>query len=155
MLSSQIQFYIWLVMGVVFLILELIVPTNFILLCFGLGMLAASFAALLHVPIWGQIPLGLMVAVVSIMFSKKHFQKAEDKGGAFGSVGLVGHVGLVTKAIDPVQGGMVRIYGETWRAVTRDHTVIPENSQVVIVDIEGTKLVVGAMHESPAEENKD
>ncbi len=51
-----------------------------------------------------------------------------------GAVGMVGHVGVVKKALDPE--GQVLVDGELWRAVTRDGPV-PAGENVEIVSVDG------------------
>jgi membrane-bound serine protease (ClpP class) len=56
-----------------------------------------------------------------------------------GAVGMVGHVGVVKRALDPE--GQVLVDGELWRAVTRDGPV-PAGDNVEIVSVEGLTLTV-------------
>jgi len=49
----------------------------------------------------------------------------------------------VLETIDPLQAtGRVRIDREEWRAQSADDTVIPVNSRVEVVRVEGTRLIV-------------
>jgi membrane-bound serine protease (ClpP class) len=56
-----------------------------------------------------------------------------------GAVGMVGHVGVVKRALDPE--GQVLVDGELWRAVTRDGAV-PAGENVEIVSVDGLTLTV-------------
>jgi membrane-bound serine protease (ClpP class) len=56
-----------------------------------------------------------------------------------GAVGMVGHVGVVRKALDPE--GQVLVDGELWRAVTPDGPV-PAGENVEIVSVDGLTLTV-------------
>ena len=56
-----------------------------------------------------------------------------------GAVGMVGHVGVVKRALDPE--GQVLVDGELWRAVTRDGPV-PAGENVEIVSVDGLTLTV-------------
>ncbi len=142
-----LYFMVWFIVGVVFIVLELMIPTNFILLCFGLGMIGAGLTALIHAPFWLQLLVGSGVTAVSLWFMHRHFARPDETGGAFGSVGMVGKSGYVMQAIDPLKGGVVRVNGEDWRAVTRGVAAIPERTRVRVIDIEGTKLVVEPIEE--------
>ena len=149
MTRPHLFFIGWFVVGVIFIVLELIIPTNFILLCFGLGMIGAGLTALVHSPFWLQLLVGSGVTVVSLWLMHRYFARPDETGGAFGSVGMIGKTGYVMQAIDPLEGGVVRVNGEDWRAVTRGMEAVPERTRVRVIDIEGTKLVVEPITEPP------
>lgn len=142
MTPQMVGFLVWMVLGVFFLVLELLIPTNFILLCFGVGMIAASFVALLHGPLWLQLIIASISTGLSLWYTHRFVSRRADSEGAFGSIGMIGKEGYVIQAIDPLEGGIVRINGEDWRAITRDGQSIPERERIRVIAIEGTKLVV-------------
>jgi len=56
---------------------------------------------------------------------------------------LIGNVGLVVEAIDPVtDAGRVRVTKEEWRATSADDSSIETNARVKVVKVEGAHLVV-------------
>ena len=57
--------------------------------------------------------------------------------------GMVGSLGRVTVEINPVmEKGMVRIEGEDWRATSANGEIIPVDTVVKIVRLEGTLVYV-------------
>ena len=138
----MIGFLIWMILGVLFIVLELLIPTNFILLCFGVGMIGASFVALLHGPLWLQLLIASIATALAIWYTHRFVSRPADSEGAFGSIGMIGKEGYVIQAIDPLEGGIVRINGEDWRAITKGGQSIQARERIRVVDIEGTKLVV-------------
>ncbi len=135
-------FLLWSGLGVVFIIFELIVPTSFLLLCIGIGMVGAGLIALTGIPIWGQILTWCIVTGISLWFTYKKINKGEEPHGAYGSLYLVGRTGYVLQTIEPYKGGVVYIDGEHWRALSKNHERIDEKESVKVVDIDGSKLIV-------------
>src|SRR5262249_60227155 len=56
-----------------------------------------------------------------------------------GAMGMVGHVGVVRKALDPA--GQVLVDGELWQAVAREGPV-PAGENVEILSVDGLTLTV-------------
>jgi membrane-bound serine protease (ClpP class) len=76
---------------------------------------------------------GLVILAVSLGL------RALRRPPATGAAGMVGHVGVVRRALDPE--GQVLVDGELWRAVTPDGPV-PAGESVEIVSVDGLTLTV-------------
>jgi membrane-bound serine protease (ClpP class) len=76
---------------------------------------------------------GLVIVAVSMGL------RALRRPPTTGAVGMVGHVGIVKRTLDPE--GQVLVDGELWRAVTRDGPV-PPGENVEIVSVDGLTLTV-------------
>ena len=134
-------FWIWMAAAVVFLILELMTPT----LIFA-SFVAATAAAGVYSHFYPEsyyIQLGIFVGVAVILLpttrviAKKITREPPQKSNVDA---LVGQTALVTKAIDPNEGGQVRFEGEVWRATAEQ--AIPAEQKVRIVAVSGTKVKV-------------
>jgi len=135
------MFWIWMAAAVVFLILEIMTP----------GMILAAFAVAAGVAgIYGQMypeeyywQIGIFVglSIVLLPLMRPVARRLTKPSPVISNVdGLIGQVGQVTKAIDPDQGGQIRLNGEIWRAVSKGP--LSESSHVQVIAVAGNKLVV-------------
>lgn len=133
----------WLVACVAFVILEILPPpTHFFFVCMAFGALGASVAALFSSIVW--LPW-VVFAVVSVALTPLMIPLARflftPKPHASNVDALLGQKALVTESIAPHAPGVVKIKGESWRAVSDSDQF--EKDQWVIVDrIEGASAIV-------------
>jgi membrane protein implicated in regulation of membrane protease activity len=133
---------LWMSMGVVLILLELALPTNFILLCFGVGCLGGGVVAFLGGPLWLQVGIALSVTASALLVSRRVLHRQESQSREFGTMGLIGQTGWVIETVRGSQGGLVKVEGETWRAVTAPTLEIAPGTAVRVTGVEGNKLVV-------------
>ena len=139
---EQIMF--WLVLLIVLLGIEM-ATLGLTTIWFAGGALIAILAALLNAPIWVQIILFFLVALVLLIFTRPVAVKYFNKDRVRTNVeSIVGRQAIVTGEINNLQGrGQVTVGGQEWSArnVAND-TVIPEGAVVVIEKVSGVKLMV-------------
>ncbi|WP_428898055.1 Membrane protein [Parelusimicrobium proximum] len=136
-------FYIWLIIGVVLLLVEILTPT-FASMCFAAGAFAAAIAAWLGMGTAWQL---VMFSVFSLAFFfslrpilRKHFLKSpEVKTNADG---MAGKKGKVTDKISPDNPGRVTIDGDSWRALPVHKEEIKQGAEVVVEKLEGVTIYV-------------
>lgn len=134
---------IWLVLMVVFLILEASTVTM-VSLWFAAGSLAALLVSLLWAPVWLQVLLFLAVsgALLALLrpLVRKHFTPKLTKTNVDA---VVGSTGLVTVAIDNLEAqGWVKLGAMEWTARSTSGDPIPAGTQVRVDRIEGVKAFV-------------
>lgn len=133
---------IWLILMVVFLIMEA-ATVQLISTWFAVGSLAAMIVALLGGEVWLQILVFLTIAIVLLALlwpmARKHLK---PKLVATNADALIGRVCLVTEAIDPLEGGRVKVGDVTWTARVESGDIIPAGSRVKIMKIQGSKVIV-------------
>ena len=136
---------IWLVLMVVFLIMEA-ATVQLVSTWFAVGALAAMIVALLGAELWLQILVFLTVSIVLLALLwpmvRKHLK---PKLVATNADALVGRICIVTERIDPLEGGRVKLGDVTWSARVEAGESIPVGSQVKILRIQGAKLIVEAV----------
>jgi len=82
------------------------------------------------------------VSIITLMVIQRLVKKGDEHQPAVGANRFSGSVGLVIEDIDRITGvGRVRVETENWRATT-DGDPIPEGTEVRIVEIRGTRMVV-------------
>lgn len=140
---------IWLVLMVVFMIVEAACPFHLVSIWFAVGSLVAMLASLLSAPIWLQVVLFLVVsgALLALLwpFIRKFLNPRLEKTNVDA---VLGTTGRVTAAIDNVAAeGQVKLGAMYWTARSTTGEPIPEGTLVKADRIEGVKVFV-----SPAEE---
>lgn len=138
--------WIWLIIAVVFGIIEV---TNFAFfaLFVAAGAIGAAIAAALGAGVLAEsITLGA-VTVGGILLVRRPLLNAVQPHGRrqliSGVAGLVGHEGIVVRAVHGVHHpGLVRARGEEWPAISYDPEAHEVGAVVHIIEIERTRLVV-------------
>ncbi|MBK4998642.1 NfeD family protein [Pseudomonas sp. S31] len=144
----EMQWWIWLVFGLGLILLELVLPTFFIL-WFGIGAVLVSFIALAAPSLQLDMQVLLWVLFSSLttaLWFKLFRRKKPDVRWTADSV--IGEVGLLTASVSQFQKGRVRFQkpilgNEEWTCVADSD--IPAGERVRLVAIEGnTARVVRA-----------
>lgn len=150
---------IWLIVGVIMLVLEVIMPGTFYFLCLSAGCFLAALVAFLLGPhikaLWWMQWIAFIVgATLATAFSRRLARRiTEAPGGAAGADALVGHIAVVVEEIVPLERkGRVRVDGDEWRAVTQDDSTVPEGAKVKVVGVRGARLVVEFLPEGRGDE---
>ena len=133
---------IWLILLIVFVLLET-ATVQLICIWFAAGSLVAMLVSLLGGALWLQIVVFFTVSIVlfSLLWplAKKHFK---PKLVATNADALVGKVCKVTEAIDPLEGGRVKVGDVTWSARSEHGETIPAGALVKVLKIQGAKVFV-------------
>ncbi|MCK4265603.1 NfeD family protein [Candidatus Babeliales bacterium] len=142
--------YLWLLLAIAFLLVELSTPGLFFFVGFAIGCAVASVMAFMGYSFAIQCIASLIVSILSFGFLKKYFSESvrNSKGEKTNIHALSGQKALVVSAIKPTINGRIKIRGELWPAKV-DGTESFENGElVIIVRIEGNHLVVKKLGES-------
>ena len=137
--------HIWLVLGLVLVVAEILIP-GFFILWFGVGALLASLLAFLGMPRAVQMGAFLVISFVLLVFSRTVFQSAlfrSRKTFATNVEALKGQKAIVLKAIEgSLRAGSVKIGGEVWSAICEEETQIGRGARVEVLDVVGNKVRV-------------
>ncbi|MGB9978400.1 NfeD family protein [Methanobacterium sp.] len=132
---------IWVLIAAICFIGELI-TAGFFILWFGVGASAAAVLNYLGFSETTQFIAFILVSIILLAlsrpFAKRITQGMPNKKAT--SDRLIGEKGVVIEDISPKNGGVVRISGDTWRAISDQD--IKEGNYVLVEKIEGIKLVV-------------
>lgn len=139
---DTVYVYIWL--GLMLILIAIEASTvSLTTIWLAAGSLVAFFLALLNVPLWIQISSFLAISMVLLIFTRPVAVKYLKVGGhKTNTDALIGTKGLVVMDITEFSTGQVKVKGQVWTAVSRSGTPILKDTEVVIEDIEGVKLVV-------------
>ncbi len=81
--------------------------------------------------------LGLILMVITRPILLKKFSKPKVKTN---SDRVIGMKGIVTEEISKLKVGEVKVDGKRWSAISEDK--IPKDSHIIVLGIEGVKLIV-------------
>ena len=142
---DKITTIVWLVLMVAFLIAEAS-TVQLICIWFAAGSLASLLISLLGGAIWLQILVFFTVSIVLLAMlwpvAKKRFK---TKRVATNADALLGRICMVTEAIDPLEGGRVKVGDVTWSAYC--DTEVGAGARVKILKIQGAKVYVEEVKE--------
>ena len=142
-----IEWWHWMVLGVVLVLLELAIPAFFVVwfglgaLIVGLVLVAAPASSLpIQLIVWIAASLAFVFAWFKVFKVHVHRTRAGLSKGQF-----AGEVGLVTREIKPFQKGQIRFQkpilgSETWEAIA-DEDLAP-GERVHVLSVEGNLLRV-------------
>ena len=132
---------LWILIAAICFIGELI-TAGFFILWFGVGASVAAVLSYLGFSETTQFVPFILVSIILLAlsrpFAKRITMGMPNKKAA--SDRLIGEKGIVIENISLKDGGIVRISGDTWRAVSDQD--IEEGVSVLVEKIEGVKLVV-------------
>jgi len=137
--------YLWVVLGIVFFTLEIVTP-GFLFACFGVSCLSAGIVSSLGAGIELQILSFTLMTLVTFFgirpFMLRYLSSSESNVPTNVDA-LIGKKALVVETIDPLRNkGRVVVGGENWKAISLNDAIIETDTEVVVVKVDGIKLVV-------------
>lgn len=136
---------IWLIIGIVCVIIEIFDPA-FFFLALGVGAIVTSLLSLTPLvrdSLIGQLLFFAVLSFVTFLLMRKLGKKVlSDSGEETNVYALKGKTGLVTQKIPSKGRGRVKIGGEEWSAICEDESEIEVGSHIVVLGVEGNKLIV-------------
>ena len=144
MFGMQSMTAVWVVLMIVFLIVEGAVP-GLVSVWFALGALAALISAVLGAQIWLQALWFVVVSLAALIVTRPLAKKyVNARTQATNADMLIGQECIVRETVDALRGtGAVFVGGKEWTARCASQEEIIEAGSVAIVEkIEGVKLIV-------------
>jgi membrane protein implicated in regulation of membrane protease activity len=141
----------WVVMAVILAAGEIVAP-GMVLLPFAIGAGFAAIPAFMETSFVVQLLVFFLASAIAFV-ALRPFAKRMNEGtpDGIGSRRLINSIGTVIGPIDSIDGGMVRIDREEWRAETEDGSPVDLDTQVRIIDVKGTRVVVTTDTEVPSD----
>lgn len=135
--------YLWLIILVAAIIVEIITTQALVSIWFAVGSLAAMIAELLNLSIGIQIIIFFTVSILSLALirpiASKYF-----RGNiiATNADRLIHQRTYLIKEISEYEYGEIKINGVIWNVISDEEKPIPIGTKVEILAIDGSKLVV-------------
>jgi membrane protein implicated in regulation of membrane protease activity len=139
--------WMWLVAGFGLMALELVTPSGFFIMFFGVAALVVGLlggAGLVMAP-WAQWLVFTVSAVASLMLFRRKFQSHVELSGARPPVdSLVGEIAFPVDLIAPGAVGRVALRGSNWEARNESDIALAANQRCRVTRISGLQLGVVA-----------
>jgi len=143
---------VWLIVMLAAGIVEILVPA-LVFLFVGLAALLTVGVAALHFSVTIQVVFFAVSSLLLLVLVRPIFasRRVGGRGVPSRTEALVGGLGHVTEAIDPVRGtGRVNVAGEDWAA--RAAGAIPAGADIRVDGADGISLLVSAPAPSKADQ---
>ena len=144
-MTGVVALAVWLVIALVLIGAELM-SMAFIALYLAVGAIAAGIVGAAGANFGIQILVFAVVAVVSLIATRKPIRRALDRNPVVASNAqtVVGKHAVVTVALDegPGHRGQIRVGTEYWSARSTDDHSIEEGATVEVAGIEGVTALV-------------
>lgn len=132
--------YSWILLCTILVIVEF-VTVNLVTIWFAIGALFAFLTSLLIDNTIVQIVIFFLVSILSLIFTRPIVKKyLVPKTIKTNYDKVIGMTGIVTKDIEKLEYGEVKVDGKYWTAKANEE--IKKGSKVEILSIEGVKLIV-------------
>ncbi len=133
---------IWIIVSLMFLILEFGHPGLLFFLSFCFGALSAATTAFYDQLFFIQIISFFGGACVSFCILRLFLKKMHRSVHATNIYALVGKQGIVTEEIKDDQFGYVKVQHQLWPARTKTLTSLPKNTPITVLHVQGAHVVV-------------
>ncbi len=147
-LSSSYLGYFWLIVAVLFLFAEISTPGLFFFIAFAMGSSVAAVFAFLNFSFMTQCIVALVSSILFFGILRHYFSSKSKSEDAETNVdALKGQKGVVIKEIHPNSFGpsslgRVKVGGEEWPAQVVDNVMLQKGTVVVVVQVQGNRLIV-------------
>lgn len=144
---------IWTLLGVLLLVAEMFTP-GFWLACLAIGAFAAGLVGLLPgVGATVEVIVGSVTSLASMVGLRPMLMRRFRIGSATelrtNVEALLGKTGVVTERIEGgTRQGRLVVEGENWRGASVDKGILEPGTRVMVVQVDGTTLLVEREPES-------
>lgn len=133
---------IWTVLIIVFIIIEA-ATLGLVAIWFAAGSIFGLVFSLLDFGWIAQVFIFAVSSGVLLLFTKpfvnKHLKVGVNKTNVDS---IIGQRGRVKKEIRKFDTGLVKVSGQIWTAISFNNEIIEEDAEVVVMAVEGVKLIV-------------
>lgn len=136
----------WLIAAGIFFIGEML-TAGFLIFWLGVGSLLALVTSLFTSNLVIQTAVFVISSIILILATKSFADKFSKKDIIATNVyTLNGKKGIVIEEINPTNGkGQIKVGGEVWSAICEENLIIPKDSEVEIIKIQGVKAFVSPL----------
>ena len=142
----NIEWWHWLVLGLLLVLFELATPGGFYIVFFGLGavlvgiLTAAGWAG----PVWSQILLFAVISLAALLLFRSRVLNWMQLDPQLPAVDqLIGEIGVVITAMAPGDVGKVELRGSAWNARNVSEGVLGAGTRSRVMRVDGLTLMVG------------
>lgn len=140
-----VEWWHWMALGLVLVVLELAAPGGFFVIFFGLAAIVVGALVFLDAggPLWVQLlAFSVLSAVSLLLFRNPLMRRMKFDRGTDDLDNLTGEPATALDDIAPAEAGRVELRGTTWRARNGGQAPIARGSRVRVVAIDRLTVVV-------------
>jgi len=134
--------YAWLIVALLLLLSEIGTPGLFYFLSFSVGACGAAVVAFLGANIYLQCLTAVVLAVLTFFVMRIYIKPHINQKHKTNLDALMRQEAIVIEVIEPHKPGRIKIKGEEWPAVTNPGCVLHKGTVVIVIGLEGNKLIV-------------
>lgn len=146
---------IWLLLIGIFAVAEIITP-GFLVIWLSAGSFCGMITSFFTDNIIIQTTVFVISSAVFIFFTRPLAKKLDKKGKTVvtNAFAIVGKKAIVLQDINPTTStGQIKVDGQVWSAKCQNEEIIPKDTEVFVLAIDGVKAVVSSKTSKPIEEN--
>lgn len=135
--------WIWIIIFILTLLIEVVTAGTLVSIWFSIGALVAYLAYLIGFDLVVQVIVFLIISIGSIL-AIRPVASTYFRGNtvATNADRIVGQKAILTKGITSNHWGELNVYGLVWSCVEKDNQLLEKGTEVIVVAIEGAKLIV-------------
>lgn len=137
---------VWLILLVILVAGEAI-TVGLTFIWFAVGAMGGLLTAVLGGPVWLQVVVFLLLSALTLVLVRPAAARLLTPGlSPTNADRVLSQIALVTEEIDNIaETGQVKLFGQVWTARSENGEVIPVQTRVRILRIEGVKVFVKAV----------
>lgn len=135
--------YLWIILIVVAILVELITVGNIVFIWFAFGSVAAYIVQLFNFPLEAQIMVFAIVTLVSLILLRplaNNYLRGEIVNTNIDRI--IGTQFRLEKDLEKDKWYQQTVNSETWSIIEVNRNALPKNTIVEVISIDGVKLVV-------------
>lgn len=138
------EWWIWLALGLVLMVIELVTPSGFFVMFFGLGALTVGVLTRLGLagPAWMEWLLFTVFSIGYVLFFRGRLQQQVPYSTANNIDTLIGEIAVPRERILPGAVGRVDLRGTTWNARNDAAAAIEPGRRCRVVGVDNLLLSV-------------
>jgi inner membrane protein len=138
------DWWMWIVVGLVLMVIELATPSGFFIMFFGLGALTVGTLTRLAVasPVWLQWLLFPVTSVVYLLLFRGRLQRVQQSTRAAEVDTLIGELAITKERILRGAVGRVELRGTVWNARNNGSEPLEPGRRCRVVGVDGLLVFV-------------
>jgi len=134
----------WIVVGAALLAAEVILPTDFFIVFFGVAALVVGLLRLigLDLPVWSQWLLFALLSLTSLRLLRPRLRQALRREETVGHTELVGEIVTVVEEIPARGSGEGQLRGTVWKVVNEGAQPLRAGESCKVTGVDGLTLHV-------------
>lgn len=133
----------WLIIAFATLLLEIVTAGVLVSVWFSVGALAAALVSLLSPDLGLQIVTFALASILAFLTLRPFFMRLFDAHPIGTNADrLIGTKGHLSEPVTPARWGAMIVNGVRWSVTTETPQDLPEGTEVLVLRLEGAKLIV-------------